>query len=484
MIRFVAMLLPLVVTPNAVRGENDSLSAKELGGVLERVTQFYRSNVGFHGAYVYRTSADLTKREGEGVAFQGTGWTQPPGTPAVGEAFLDSWKRARLDCLRDAALEVGLALTKGQLNSGGWDSRFELEPHRRDDVSYRVDGAKHGKNTTTFDDNKTQASLTFLMRLDEALEFENETIGAAVDYALDRLLTMQYPNGAWPQKSDNRKPQRLPQKDEPANYPETWPRTRPDTNYSSLLTLNDNNMCYLIDMFLEAHRIYDREDCERAALRTADFFLLAQMPQPQPGWAQQYDFEMRPAWARKFEPPAISGSESQAVIRSLIEIGEYTGAFKYLVAAQNALDYFENRHLPDGKLARFYELRTNRPLYFDQEYQLTYDDDDLPTHYAFKVSSKLKALRSRLGAVKERISAPDDGVSNRPRPRDSRVPDFEHASSIINALDERSAWVTPGRLRYHDPDDPTRHVIESNVFIQNLRVLAKAFEYSKTENPR
>ncbi|MBK5295030.1 MAG: hypothetical protein JJE04_25555 [Acidobacteriia bacterium] len=31
---------------------------------------------------------------------------------------------------------------------------------------------------------------------------------------------------------------------------------------------------------------------------------LAPVREPQPVWAQQYGLEMKPAWARKFEPPA------------------------------------------------------------------------------------------------------------------------------------------------------------------------------------
>ena len=38
------------------------------------------------------------------------------------------------------------------------------------------------------------------------------------------------------------------------------------------------------------------------AERAGDFILAAQMPEPQPAWAQQYDAAMHPAWARKFEP--------------------------------------------------------------------------------------------------------------------------------------------------------------------------------------
>ena len=49
-----------------------------------------------------------------------------------------------------------------------------------------------------------------------------------------------------------------------------------------------------------------------------------------------------------------------------------------------ALAYLKKSLLPDGRLARFYELKTNKPLYFTKTYELTYDDSDMPTHYSFK----------------------------------------------------------------------------------------------------
>ena len=117
------------------------------------------------------------------------------------------------------------------------------------------------------------------------------------------------------------------------------------------------------------------------------------MPEPQPGWAQQYDREMHPAWARKFEPPSITGGESQGAIRILMDVYRHTGDKKYLEPIPRALDYLDKSQLASGRLARFYELKTNKPLYFTKTYELTYDDSDMPTHYGFKLDGKLDQLR-------------------------------------------------------------------------------------------
>ena len=40
--------------------------------------------------------------------------------------------------------------------------------------------------------------------------------------------------------------------------------------------------------------------------------------------------------------------------------------------------------MPDGQVARYYEFKTNRPLYMDAKYRLTYDDAVVPKHYGWK----------------------------------------------------------------------------------------------------
>ena len=72
--------------------------------------------------------------------------------------------------------------------------------------------------------------------------------------------------------------------------------------------------------------------------------------------------------------------------------GQDTDARKYLTCIPKALNYYRKSLLPDGRLARFYELGSNRPLYMNQQYKLTYENNDLPDHYAFIVSSKLERL--------------------------------------------------------------------------------------------
>ena len=100
--------------------------------------------------------------------------------------------------------------------------------------------------------------------------------------------------------------------------------------YWDYYTFNDNLHADVIDVLFEAAKLYGDAKYRKAAEKAGDFILLAQMPEPQPGWAQQYDVDMHPAWARKFEPPSITGGESQGVMQTLLRLYRETGDKKYL----------------------------------------------------------------------------------------------------------------------------------------------------------
>lgn len=459
----VAALLPLQV-------QADDLSQQNARKALRATVNSYRTLVGYQGAYLWRYSADLKLQEGEGRATKTSGWTQPPGTPSVGEAFLKSWRLSGDETCLEAAVECANALVRSQLNSGGWSSHFDLGQPGRKKYSYRVDGQAAGtRNHTTFDDNKSQSALMLLMHVDEALGFKHETIHEAVEYALSHILASQYPNGAWPQQfAEPTDPSKYTVRK--ASYPESWSRTYPQKDYRGYYTLNDNNMSYIIDMLFEAYRIYDRQDCHAAAKKTGEFFLLAQMPEPQPGWAQQYDSEMHPAWARKFEPASVTGGESQSVMRTLLRVYQFTGDKKFIEPLPRALNYYRKSMLPDGRLARFYELRTNRPLYFTKDYKLTYSSADMPTHYGFIVGSKLDSIESEFNRVKS-LPANQLKPTHRP-PKPSRLTKKvrSRAASILKQQDARRLWVEDGELR---TEDGVSQVIRMETLIRNLPVLAE-----------
>ena len=447
----------------------DDFTRRQADAALKKAIQFFHKRVSAEGGYLWRYSADLSHGEGEGQAKRTTIWVQPPGTPTIGQVVLTAYQRTGDTYFLDVARDTAYVLVKGQLRSGGWDYRIELAPEDRARYAYRSDGRQDGRNVTTLDDDTTQASLRFLMRIDQQLQFHDQPIHSAVNYSLDCLLKAQYPNGAWPQRfSDFPDPSKYPVKQ--ASCPETWSRTHPNHNYRGYYTLNDNTLADMITIMVEATEIYGRPRFRAAAERAGGFLLLAQMPAPQPAWAQQYNALMQPAWARRFEPPAVTGGESQGALRALMYLYRQTGDDRYLEPIPRAIDYLERSTLPDGRLARFYELRTNRPLYFTKKYQLTYQDDDLPTHYGFQVGSSLSRIRAEYG----RLRATPWERPNMDTESESIVLSASlaaKAKAAAVALDDRGAWVEAGRLRFVG-DGPTK-IIDCRTFVGNVDTLSQ-----------
>ena len=473
--RLILLALALLLSTDVVAQE---LTYRDGRTALLKAVRFMKENVSAGGGYLWQYSADLKLREGEGRATATEVWVQPPGTPSMGEALLESYLLTGEKELLETARAAAHALADGQLVSGGWDYRIEFDPRKRARYAFRVDAsersasAKNARNVTTLDDDTTQSALRFLMKFDSVVDQKDEKVSKCIRYALSSLLKAQYPNGAWPQRySEFPDPTKFPVKR--ASYPKTWSRTYPKKDYRSYYTFNDNTLADMIDTMFLAAEIYGDRTCDAAARRGGEFILLAQMPDPQPAWAQQYNHDMHPAWARRFEPASITGGESQGVLRILMTLFRRTGDRKFLEPIPRALDYLEGSQLPGGGLARFYEFKTNRPLYFTKQYELTYDDSDLPTHYGFKVGFRLKSFRDEYEKLsRSKVTPGSLWTTARRKPSASRSL-AQAAENVIKAMDDRGAWVEDGTLRARGHERNTKRVITTRTFMSNLRTLSR-----------
>ena len=372
-------LLALCVWGSPLHAQQPELRA-DAEKALKKAATFYRTSAASHGGYVYYYTPDLKERWGEGKATPDIIFVQPPGTPTVGMAYLTAFAATGDAYYLDAARETAAALVYGQLQSGGWTQAIHFAPGKR--VGKYRSGKGGSWNASSLDDDQTQAALVMLMRTDRALGFKDKAIHDAATYGLGALLKAQFANGAFPQiwtKPVEAKPAGR------AEYPDyDWKTVGRVKNYWDYSTLNDGLAGAVCDVLIKAHETYKDEKYNAALAKLGDFLILAQMPDPQPGWCQQYSYDMVPIWARKFEPPAITGWESQDAMHALIKIARHTGDKKYLEPLPRALAYFNKSLLPGGQVARFYELKTNRPLYMNARYELTYDDAATPGHYGWK----------------------------------------------------------------------------------------------------
>lgn len=507
----VGAALPAVGSARA----DDPPTSADVRAALRKALGFFDARVAVGGGYVWAYSGDLTLREGEGRAGRTKIWVQPPGTPTVGEAFVDAYEATGNAAYLQSARDTAHCLVRGQLHSGGWFYHIDVDAAGGGRWLYRygsrgrlardptsaADRAstggwdvwkrrKYKGNLTILDDDTTQAAVRFLLRVDRALGFKDAKVHEVARYALRSLRGAQYPNGAWSANYD-RFPGKSPSAERypvtKASYPDSWPRTWPK-DFRGCYVINDNVIADMIATMLAAWRTYGDGAYLSSAERAGGFLLLAQMPEPQPAWAQQYDRRMHPVWDRPFEPPAVSGRESQDVLEALMRLYRATGKRKYLEPIPRAIAYLRKSRLAEGELARFYELKTNRPLYFyrgrDRRHRLTYSRDRLPTHYAFVVASRLDAIEAAYG----RLAKGAGGPATRPagHRRDGRAAEAPKLTpalaakvrAILDGLDERGAWVERGRLRAHKVE-PESGVIRSQTFVSNVRTLCLYLKATK-----
>ena len=464
MIRF--LLFFIVFMPKSILAQ-DSLPVRSLAA-MKQATTFYHEKVAVQGGYVYEYSLDLKLRQGEGKAAPTEIWVQPPGTPTVGMAYVAAFEATGDPQFLSAAVDAANALMYGQLESGGWTASIDFDAKAPHADRYRNGkGRAKGKNYSTLDDDKTQAAVCLLMQVDKALEFKNAEIHDATLLALNSVLAAQFANGGFPQ---GWKEPVSAQQVKPASYPNyDWRTENRIKDYWDYYTLNDGLAGTVARTLHLAHQTYGDVKYRDSLLKLGDFLILAQMPEPQPAWAQQYNFDMQPMWARKFEPPAISGRESEDAMETLLFLYEQTGDKKYLAPIEPAIAWMKRSILVDGQIARFYELQTNRPLYFVRDtYELTYDDSNLPTHYGFKAKPRLDKIEKRYQELKQTGKFKKSVSNLKTLTRD--------AERIVSELDPESRWLSDDKGK---PVTAATHlkgqtsVISSQLFSRNLERLSE-----------
>ncbi len=436
---------------------------------MRKAATFFRGKAAVHGGYVYYYSPELSRRLGEGKAGPREIWVQEPGTPTVGRAFLHAYAATSDTFYLDAARETAEALVYGQLSSGGWTASIDFDPSGPRVQQYRNGKGAGSRANSTLDDGITQNALQFLMHTDRALGFKHREIHEAAEIARAALLAAQFPSGGFPQVWTGPVAAHPPVK---ASFPDyDWRTENRIKNYWDLPTLNDDLAGNVARTLLDAAEIYRDAKSRAALVKLGEFLLLAQMPEPQPGWAQQYDTKMRPVWARKFEPPAVASRESMDAMETLLRVHAITGDATYLDPLPRALAWLKRSRLPDGRLARYYELKTNTPLYMTSDYQLTHDDSQVPPHYGWKVASRIESIETALAAARAR----------KPVPAPPAVTE-EEVRKIIEDLDADGRWLRKfdGEMIVGQPKFQVGDAyLGSAVFAGNVKALSEYLARSR-----
>ncbi len=196
--------------------------------------------------------------------------------------------------------------------------------------------------------------LAYIYRLTGDLKYLE-----AMKRAGEFMLMAQNPNGSWSHHWD---------------AVSRIGRTEPlGGNFPGGGELNDAATNNAIDsMVLLYHLTHDRRYVE-AVKRVGQWLIDAQLEGPMRGWADQYDNNNNPVWAREFEPRACSSRATRLACDALVEVYRLSGDERYLQPIRDCLEWLE-KTFPDGKMYLFHDVESGRPI-ASWEFKVAFLDD-------------------------------------------------------------------------------------------------------------
>jgi len=442
-------LLFAAVVCCTTRAQEPPPSRESVLSVMREATDFMFDTLSNRGGFVWFYTMDL-EPYGELKARPSMIWVEPPSTPSVGLVLLEAYGATKDEYYLHRAAQVADALAQGQHPSGGWNYFIDFDPEGLPAYYESFFSKCWGwqeylkpRSNCTFDDYSTTEATRFFLRLHDVTKAKAHE--AVLMKALDHILRAQYPDGAWPQR---------------------FPDAEADHDYSAARTFNDEVTYDCIMLLLEAHERLGEARYRAAAIEGMNFYLRAQLPAPQAGWAQQYGVDLKPVWGRPFEIATVCSTQTLENIAHLFEFFTITGDTKYLAPVPAALDWLEASRIPEATgytHTGFYEMGTNRPIYIKQtgttiedvRYTETYEKEGCYP-YAHEVQVDVEGLRGkheRLAAMNTAWARGKYWAENLKRdlPEDikgghlavalNKIPQTpEGIALIVNGLDERGGW--------------------------------------------
>jgi len=273
-----------------------------------------------------------------------------------------------------------------QRNNGGWPKNYDMQAIL---TIKQVDSLVRTKNklNTTFDNSTTYTHIKYLAQVYTITKIEKYR--DACLKGINFTISAQFPNGGWPQY---------------------FPL---ENNYSRRITFNDGAYCGIMEMLkkiIENDPDFSfignevREKIKLVFEKGLDCILKTQIVDNGrlTAWCQQHDeIDLKPAWARAYEPPSICNGESALVVLLLMSIdnpGE-----RIINSVQSAVKWFNDSKIYNTKVetvsappeksqwktttydrvvvfdslappiwTRYYELGTEKPLFCDRNSKFLY----------------------------------------------------------------------------------------------------------------
>jgi len=273
-----------------------------------------------------------------------------------------------------------------QRDNGGWPKNYDMQAIL---TTEQVDSLVKTKNKlhTTFDNSTTYTHIDYLAQV-----YNIAKVAKYKDACLKGInfvLSAQYPNGGWPQY--------FPLED----------------NYSRRITFNDGALIGVIELLKkivdnnpEFSFIGDplRKEVIRAYEKGIECILNTQIFEKGrlTAWCQQHnEIDLKPAWARAYEPPSICNGESAEIVLFLMDLKNPEK--RIIESVQGAVKWFSDSKIYNTKVntvpappeksvwktsttdrvvvfdslappiwTRYYELGTEKPLFSDRNGKFLY----------------------------------------------------------------------------------------------------------------
>ncbi len=263
-----------------------------------------------------------------------------------------------------------------QRDYGGWPKHYHEDKINYNKVYAAVEKAtitdESSLNDGTIDNDATTKEIRYLLKTYKSIG--NKKYLDAAEKGIKYLLKAQYKNGGWPQF-----------------YPDL-------SSYRHEITFNDNaminvmNVLYDLSLQINDLDVVDKSLIEPSAIAVKKGIQCILKTQIKvkgklTAWCAQYDeVTYRPAKARSYELPSLSGEESIGIVEFLMRIpnpsneikSSIEGAVNWFIASKisginwvnikdsNSLKGYDRIVVKDASSsiwARFYEIETNEPFF-------------------------------------------------------------------------------------------------------------------------
>lgn len=283
----------------------------------------------------------------------------------------------------DEAARIADQVILYQKENGGWEKNVDMALMLTQAERVKLAASKADISETTIDNRTTYPQIAYLAKVITASLLKPQPPNNFPKYkeaftkGLDYLLSSQYENGGFPQFFPLKK----------GYY--THITFNDDAMIGALAVLRDIANTKADYAFVDAER---RGKAQAAVAKAVPLILKLQVESSgkKTVWVQQYDeTTLKPAWARKFEPPCLTAGESVAIVRFLMQEKPTP---EIIAAIEGAVKWFESSKLEGIRWervkgenavvkdkaakpiwARFYEFETNKPIFIGRDSVIKYD---------------------------------------------------------------------------------------------------------------